>query len=92
MKAKCFFNRLEREFRHLLNFITRSARSRRCRRRFFSPPCEAHGYGARFWACPANLALFDMTEADLVPECRGLMAAAAMLQNVMSDDTRVLPY
>ena len=33
-----------------------------------------------------------MTEADLVPECRGLMAAAAMLQNVMSDDTRVLTY
>jgi uncharacterized protein len=53
---------------------------------------EAHGHGARFWACPANLALFDMTEADLIPECRGLMGAAAMLQNVMSDDTRVLTY
>jgi uncharacterized protein len=53
---------------------------------------EAHGHGARFWACPANLALFDMTEADLIPECKGLMGAAAMLQNVMSDDTRVLTY
>jgi predicted peroxiredoxin len=53
---------------------------------------EAHGHGARFWACPANLALFDMTEADLIPECRGLMGAAAMLQNVMSDDCRVLTY
>jgi predicted peroxiredoxin len=53
---------------------------------------EAHGHGARFWACPANLALFDMTEADLIPECRGLMGAAAMLQNIMSDDTRVLTY
>jgi uncharacterized protein len=53
---------------------------------------EAHGHGARFWACPANLVLFDMTEAELIPECRGLMGAAAMLQNVMSDDTRVLTY
>jgi predicted peroxiredoxin len=53
---------------------------------------EAHGLGARFWACPANLALLDMTEADLIPECKGLMGAAAMLQSVMSDDTRVLTY
>jgi predicted peroxiredoxin len=53
---------------------------------------EAHGHGARFWACPANLALFDMTEADLIPECRGLMGAATMLQSIMSDDYRVLTY
>jgi predicted peroxiredoxin len=32
---------------------------------------EAHGHGARFWACPANLALFDMTEADLIPHAGG---------------------
>ena len=53
---------------------------------------EAHGHGARLWACPANLALFDMTEADLIPECKGLMGAATMLERVMSDDTRVLTY
>lgn len=53
---------------------------------------EAHEHGARFWACPANLALFDMTEADLIPECHGLMGAAAMLQKIMSDDYRVLTY
>jgi predicted peroxiredoxin len=53
---------------------------------------EAHGHGARFWACPANLALFEMTEADLIPECNGLMGAAAMLERIMSDDTRVLTY
>jgi predicted peroxiredoxin len=35
---------------------------------------QAHELGARFWACPANLELFDMTEADLIPECSGLMA------------------
>jgi predicted peroxiredoxin len=53
---------------------------------------DAHGHGARFWACPANLDLFDMTEADLIPECQGLMGASAMLQSIMSDDCRVLTY
>jgi predicted peroxiredoxin len=53
---------------------------------------EAHGHGARFWACPANLALFDMSEAELIPECKGLMGAATMLERIMSDDCRVLSY
>lgn len=53
---------------------------------------NAHENGARFWACPANLELFDMTEADLIPECAGLMGAATMLQKVMSDEYRVLTY
>jgi predicted peroxiredoxin len=53
---------------------------------------DAHANGARFWACPANLELFDMTEADLIPECSGLMGASVMLQNIMSDDRRVLTY
>lgn len=53
---------------------------------------DAHANGARFWACPANLDLFDMVEADLIPECSGLMGASAMLQKIMSDDHRVLSY
>ena len=53
---------------------------------------DAHKNGARFWACPANLELFDMTVEDLIPECSGLMGAATMLQNIMSDDHRVLTY
>lgn len=53
---------------------------------------DAHEMGARFWACPANLDLFDMTEQDLIPECRGLMGAATMIQHLMSDDCRVLSY
>jgi predicted peroxiredoxin len=53
---------------------------------------EARDHGARFWTCPANLALFDMTEADLIPECSGLMGAATMLERIMSDDHRVLSY
>jgi predicted peroxiredoxin len=53
---------------------------------------QAHELGTRFWACPANLELFDMTEADLIPECSGLMGAATMLRQLMEDDCRVLTY
>ncbi|MFY9625065.1 MAG: DsrE/DsrF/DrsH-like family protein [Rhodoplanes sp.] len=53
---------------------------------------EAHEHGARFWACPANLELFDLTEDDLIPECRGLMGAAAMIQDIMEGGCRVLTY
>ena len=53
---------------------------------------EAHGQGARFWACPANLELFDKSEADLIPECSGLMGAATMIQNVMDGSYRVLTF
>jgi uncharacterized protein len=53
---------------------------------------EAHGHGARFWSCPANLELIDKAETDLIPECKGLMGAAAMIQDVMGDDCRVLTF
>jgi uncharacterized protein len=53
---------------------------------------EAHDQGARLWACPANLDLFDITEADLIPECKGLMGAAAMIQDIMDGECRVLTY
>ena len=53
---------------------------------------QAHENGAKFWACPANLDLFDMTVADLIPECSGMMGAATMLAAIMSDDARVLTY
>lgn len=53
---------------------------------------EAHGHGARFWACPANLALFDKSEADLIPECSGVMGAAAMIQDIMDGECRVLTF
>jgi uncharacterized protein len=53
---------------------------------------EAHDHGARFWACPANLELFDKTEGDLIPECNGLMGAAAMIQDVMDGECRVLTF
>jgi predicted peroxiredoxin len=53
---------------------------------------EAYDQGAKFWACPANLALFDKSEGDLIPECTGLMGAAAMIQDVMDGECRVLTF
>jgi len=53
---------------------------------------EAHGQGAKFWACPANLDLFDKTEADLLPECQGVMGAATMIQGIMDGECRVLTF
>ena len=53
---------------------------------------EAHAEGVRFWACPANLDLFDVKEEELIAECRGLMGAAAMIADIMDGDCRVLTY
>lgn len=53
---------------------------------------DAHDHGAKFWACPANLELFDIAENDLIPECAGMMGAAAMIRDVMEGECRVLTY
>jgi predicted peroxiredoxin len=53
---------------------------------------EAHEQGARFWACPANLALFEKTESDLIPECNGFMGAATMIQGIMDGECQVLTF
>ena len=53
---------------------------------------DAHDHGARFWACPANLELFDIQEGDLIAECAGMMGAAAMIRDVMEGECRVLTY
>lgn len=53
---------------------------------------EAHAVGAKFFACSANLELFDMSEADLIPECSGLVGWANMIAQLMEDDCRVLTY
>lgn len=53
---------------------------------------EAHGHGVRFWACPANLDLFEVREEDLIAECSGLMGAATMIRDIMDGDCRVLTY
>jgi uncharacterized protein len=53
---------------------------------------DAHQHGAKFYACPANLELFEMSEKDLIPECSGLMGSAAMIAQIMDEDCRVLTY
>lgn len=53
---------------------------------------EAHEQGARLWACPANLELFDKDDIDLIAECSGMMGAAAMIQTVMEGEARVLTF
>jgi len=53
---------------------------------------EAHEHGALFWACPANLELFDKSADDLIPECKGLLGAATMIQNIMDGECRVLTF
>ena len=53
---------------------------------------EAHRHGARFWACPGNLDLFDMTAEELIPECAGMMSATQMIGDLMEGECRVLTY
>jgi predicted peroxiredoxin len=53
---------------------------------------EAHEHGARFWACPANLELIGRSRDDLIPECQGLMGAAAMISDIMDGACRVLTF
>lgn len=53
---------------------------------------DAHRQGARFWACPANLDLFDMKAEDLIPECAGMMSTTQMITSLMEGECRVLTY
>ncbi len=53
---------------------------------------EAHEHGAKFFACPGNLDLFDMTAEDLIPECAGFIGSAHLIVQAMEDDVRVLTY
>jgi predicted peroxiredoxin len=54
---------------------------------------EAHEAGVKFYCCSPNLDLFNMTEADLVPECEGIVGGAKIIEDVMeNDEARVLTY
>ena len=54
---------------------------------------DAHEAGAKFYCCSPNLDLFDMTEADLIPECSGIVGGAHIIEQIMEDDdVRVLSY
>ena len=54
---------------------------------------DAHEAGVKFYCCSPNLDLFDMTEADLIPECSGIVGGAHVIEAIMEDnETRVLTY
>ena len=54
---------------------------------------DAHEAGVKFFCCSPNLDLFDMTEADLIPECAGIVGGAHVIEEIMeNDETRVLTY
>ena len=54
---------------------------------------DAHEAGVKFYCCSPNLDLFNMTEADLIPECSGIVGGAHVIEQVMEDDDlRVLTY
>ena len=53
---------------------------------------DAHEAGVKFYCCSPNLDLFDMTEADLIPECDGIVGGALLIEAVMEDDCKVLSY
>lgn len=53
---------------------------------------DAHDAGAKFYCCSPNLDLFDMTEADLIPECSGIVGGAYLIEEVMEGDCKVMTY
>ena len=53
---------------------------------------DAHGAGVKFYCCSPNLDLFNMTQADLIPECSGIVGGAYMIEEIMEGDCKVLTY
>ncbi len=53
---------------------------------------NAHEAGVRFLCCSANLDLHGMTQADLIPECAGLVGTATFMAEIMETDARVMTY
>jgi predicted peroxiredoxin len=54
---------------------------------------DAHEAGVKFMCCSPNLDLFNMTKADMIPECSGIVGGAYLIEAAMDDDdTVVLTY
>ena len=53
---------------------------------------EAHAAGARFHCFSTGLDTCAMCKNDLITECSGVIGAAHFIEEVMSDDCRVLTY
>lgn len=54
---------------------------------------EAHTAGVKFFCCAPGLEALDIHgEEDLIPECSGVVGSAHLVEQIMSDDTRVLTF
>jgi uncharacterized protein len=53
---------------------------------------DAHEAGVTFYCCSPNLDLFDMSTDDLIPECKGIVGGAYLIEEVMEEDVKVLTY
>jgi uncharacterized protein len=53
---------------------------------------DAHEAGVTFYCCSPNLDLFDMSKDDLIPECKGIVGGAYLVEEVMEEDVKVLTY
>jgi uncharacterized protein len=53
---------------------------------------DAHEAGVKFYCCSPNLELFDMSQADLIPECSGIIGGAYLIEQIMETDCKVLTY
>lgn len=53
---------------------------------------DAHEAGVKFYCCSPNLDLFNMKEADLIPECEGIVGGAYLIEEIMEEDCKVLTY
>lgn len=53
---------------------------------------DAHAAGVRFICSSPSLDLFDMTRADLIAECDGVVGGAYMIEEIMEGDAKVLTY
>lgn len=53
---------------------------------------EAHASGVRFQCFSTGLDSCAMRKNDLIAECSGVIGAAHFIEEIMSDDCRVLTY
>ncbi len=53
---------------------------------------EAHAAGVRFYYCSQGLDLGGLHKCDLIPECKGVVGAAHLIEGIMSPESKVLTY
>ncbi len=53
---------------------------------------EAHEAGVKFLCCSPALDLFEIQKEDLIPECDRIVGGAALIEEIMENDCKVLTY